>query len=70
MINEFKYGQTWKIWPSLLSLSLYNPFNWIFVWEDLLLQKFNLGETYYYQTVKLRTSKLYKQNYSQMILVI
>ena len=27
MINEFKYGQTWKIWPSPHSLSLYNPFN-------------------------------------------
>ena len=26
MINEFKYGQTWKIWPSPLSLSLYNLF--------------------------------------------
>ena len=26
MINEFKYGQTWKIWSSLLGLSLYNPF--------------------------------------------
>ena len=26
MINEFKYGQTWKIWSSPLSLSLYNPF--------------------------------------------
>ena len=26
MINEFKYGQTWKIWPSPLSLSLCNPF--------------------------------------------
>ena len=26
MINEFKYGQIWKIWPSLLSLSLYNSF--------------------------------------------
>ena len=24
MINEFKYGQTWKIWPSTLSLSLYS----------------------------------------------
>ena len=24
-INEFRYGRTWKIWPSLLSLSLYNP---------------------------------------------
>ena len=26
MINEFKYGQTWKIWPSPLSLSLYSIF--------------------------------------------
>ena len=24
MINEFKYGQPWKILPSLLSLSLYS----------------------------------------------
>ena len=27
MINKFKYGQTWKIWPSPLSLSLYSTFN-------------------------------------------
>ena len=26
MITELKYGQTWKICPSPLSLSLYNPF--------------------------------------------
>ena len=26
MINEFKYGQTLKIWPSPLRLSLYNAF--------------------------------------------
>ena len=26
MINEYKYGQTWKIWPSPLSLPLYNAF--------------------------------------------
>ena len=26
MINEFKYGQTWQIWPSPLSLSLYSTF--------------------------------------------
>ena len=25
-MNEFKYGQTWKIWPSPLSLSLYSSF--------------------------------------------
>ena len=27
MINEFKYGRTWKIWPSPLSLSLNSTFN-------------------------------------------
>ena len=27
MINKFKFGQTWKIWPSPLSLSLYCTFN-------------------------------------------
>ena len=27
MINEFKYGQTWKIWPSPLSLWLHITFN-------------------------------------------
>ena len=26
MINEFRYGQIWKIWSSPLSLSLYNTF--------------------------------------------
>ena len=26
MISEFKYCQTWKIWPSPLSLSLYSTF--------------------------------------------
>ena len=26
MTNEFKYGQTWNIWPSPLSLSLYSNF--------------------------------------------
>ena len=27
MINEFKYGQTWKLWPSSLSSSPYSTFN-------------------------------------------
>ena len=27
LICEFKFGQTWKIWPSTLSLSFYNTFN-------------------------------------------
>ena len=26
MLNEFKYRQTWKIWPSPISLSLYSTF--------------------------------------------
>ena len=26
LIYEFKYGQTWKIWPSSLNLSLWNAF--------------------------------------------
>ena len=35
MINEFRYGQTWKIRPSPLSLSLYStfkyfPLTWMF----------------------------------------
>ena len=30
MINEFKYGQNWKIWPSALSLSLYSTFKWFY----------------------------------------
>ena len=25
----FKYGQTWKLWPSPLSLSLYSTFKWV-----------------------------------------
>ena len=29
MIDEFRYGQTWKIWSSPLSLSLYNPFKYV-----------------------------------------
>ena len=31
MINEFRYGITWKLWPSPLSLSLYSTFNFIFM---------------------------------------
>ena len=37
MTNEFKYGQTWKIWPSPLSLSLYNPFK---MFETNMLENF------------------------------
>ena len=41
MINEFKYGQTWKIWPSPLSLSLYNPFNRWVDQENIIYVKWN-----------------------------
>ena len=30
MINEFKHGQTWKVWPSPLSSSLYSTFKLTF----------------------------------------
>ena len=38
MINEFKYGQTWKIWPFPLSVSLYSTFN-----DNIDLHMPNLG---------------------------
>ena len=39
--------------------------------KELLCPKMDLAEMYYYQTIKLGTqSKLYEQNYSQMIFAI
>ena len=32
MINEFKYGETWKIWPSPLSFSHYSTFKAKITW--------------------------------------
>ena len=43
MINESKYGQTWKIWPSPPGLSLYNPF------KCILLQFLHWPMTQYIQ---------------------
>ena len=40
MINEFEYGQTWKIWPFPLSLSFYNAFKSIIF--DLVSHKISL----------------------------
>ena len=34
MINEFKYGQTWKIGPCPHSLSLYSTFKGLFNASD------------------------------------
>ena len=45
MIKELRYGQTWKIWPSPLSVSLYSTFKEClvnkgrFVFKSQLLQK-------------------------------
>ena len=38
-VNEFKYGQTWKIWPSQLSLLLYSTF------KQTISHKFCLSST-------------------------
>ena len=49
MINEFKYGQTWKIRPSPLTLSLYNPFKKLCPWcqfVENLHPKFQLEAGY------------------------
>ena len=35
MINKFKYGQTWKIWPSPLILSLYSTFKGWNQWRHI-----------------------------------
>ena len=43
MINEFKYGQTWKIWPSPLSLSLYNPLSY-HSWSNYNVERFFFSE--------------------------
>ena len=64
MINEFKYGQTWKTWPSPLSLSLYNACKFIFF--DPVSHKFSflisVGKLYYL------TMKHQKINVSQIFL--
>ena len=43
IINEFKYGQTWKIWPSPLSLSLYSTLTFLFSVCDVNNKKILLG---------------------------
>ena len=48
MINEFKYGQTWKIWPSPLSLSLYSTFKEFYppITENLLKKALTFAEAH------------------------
>ena len=58
MINESKYGQTWKIWPSLLSLWLYSTFKGLSGKDDTLERlflKFNwLGTTFLYRENRIK----------------
>ena len=64
MISEFKYCQTWKIWPSSLSLSLCNAFKSIIL--DLVSHKISLlisVAKLYYLTMKHQ-----KINVSQIFL--
>ena len=44
MINELRYGQTWKVWPSPFSLSLYSTFKTctfciLYIWCSLKWKK-------------------------------
>ena len=39
MINGFKYGQSWRIWPSPLSLSLYSTLKNIYTIKKVLFLK-------------------------------
>ena len=59
MINEFKYGQTWKIWRSPLSLSLYSTFNYDFL-RLMSKQSYN----------KHFTWVLYHKNFTEAILKV
>ena len=59
MINEFKYGQTWHIWRSLLSLSLYSTFNYDFL-RLMSKQSYN----------KHFTWVLYHKNFTEAILKV
>ena len=43
LIDEFRYDQTWKIWPSSLSLSLYSTF------KDTLTEDFRLQMPFLHQ---------------------
>ena len=65
MINEFKYGLTWKIWPSLFNLSLYNAFKSMIF--DLVSYKIllliSVGKLYYlkmkHQIINVRQISLF-----------
>ena len=58
MINEFKYGQTWKIWPSPLSLSLYSTFKFIRSAPNSIFQCHNLKGIKYLTRLRVKFSYL------------
>ena len=61
MINELKYGQTWKIWPSPLGLSLYKTFKTCYYNLDNLLQECeNDCMNWLVQIIRKRNVKVYK----------
>ena len=62
IINEFKYGQTWKNWPSPLSLSLYGTFKHFFKfhWKHPCWSIFLIKLQAWTQNTFLRSPFLYR----------
>ena len=56
MISEFKYRQTWKMWPSPLSLSLYNTFKLIYL---INLTERSLSNLYVFWRIMRNLSNIY-----------
>ena len=59
MINEFKYGQTWNIWPSPLSLSLYSTFEVHRVHAVVDIKPIYLNKRYLFQNKIYYLDKIY-----------
>ena len=64
MINEFKYGQTWKIWPSPLSLSFYSTFKMLPQKMYFLLSKFISNNSQFVTTTVTTSDKGFVLNTS------
>ena len=58
MINEFKYGQTWKIWPSTLSLSLYSTIKSFLKKLEFTASWLRLTVIIYYETKSYKVGSL------------
>ena len=73
MINEFKCGQTWKIWPSPLSLSLYNPFkDFAIFWIKKGLQErcFSVNIADFYKTLSVAASAFFWKYFTAFLQLI